>query len=756
MKLAERVNRDAENARKVREDASGKLAHARVHSVRTNTAEPGSSQMERERYSISNLASLRAIQEDAFQAMVELVAEVPNGRNSSQENNCLWYANARVTVNEVLENNQLPVLSWTHPGIQLGLTRELNQFHDVRVQGYLLLGVKPLARAKFTTVSPAVAGLYEPGGRVGEISHELAVSGLKAVKLDMTSEQVDAFVGRMKGLLIVTGAPGSGKTTVAFQRIRFLFEQQNLRTGSNLVVFAPELTRIFLANTNLVDYTRHLLVEELGIAKSVLEHVPKFMRSYLARVWKEKLGARVRSRKSSPLEERARQAFFGLCSHTDLKRCWQFYEAQIAERLRDVSLAKWRALIPQRSSEAVKLADKFANSLKDAAKVGPSNEPLRSRFRMDEVFKQVREPYQRLRGGLPSKLRKRFDQTFARWIFGVYDPIDTLAAYFHTRLTDIATNIRRGTGNRVDEQIVIEGVEKDWKNRVYGQEQEAWIAWLLRFALPEEPDPRIRFREMPGALPTQDSSGADRWTHIVVDEAQDLSAPEASLISSLVHPEGAFTISADFKQVVSPVHGLTSIESFKFGCSLRDRSDSQLYPFARNMRQSREIGSFLQGFYQAAFGESASFQVSDRVAGERPRVILCSREEFATKIRQLLNALKLASNITSIALLQIDEDEREMKQVRDSLRRESVALGEIWKPSAPQGHLITSSVERVKGLEYDVCIVLGLDTVDRSRLNFSMNRAYVALSRPCLRLAILCEDYPGVLKKVDGSLFVRV
>ncbi len=261
---------------------------------------------------------------------------------------------------------------------------------------------------------------------------------------------------------------------------------------------------------------------------------------------------------------------------------------------------------------------------------------------------------------------------------------------------------------------------------------------------------------MPCSLPTQDSSGSARWTHIVVDEAQDLSAPEASFISSLVHPDGALTISADFKQVVSPVHGLTSIESFKFGCSLRDRSDSQLYPFARNMRQSREIGLFLQGFYQAAFGESPSFQISDRVAGERPRVILSPREEFTTKIRQLVNALKLSSKITSIALLQIDEDEREIRQLRSSLRRESVALGDIWKPTAPHNHLVTSSVERVKGLEYDVCIVLGLDTVDRSRLNFSMNRAYVALSRPCLRLAMLCEDYPGVLKKVDGFLFDRV
>jgi len=49
------------------------------------------------------------------------------------------------------------------------------------------------------------------------------------VKLEMTPAQVKAFISRMNGVLLVTGAPGTGKTTVALQRVRFLYDQQSLR-----------------------------------------------------------------------------------------------------------------------------------------------------------------------------------------------------------------------------------------------------------------------------------------------------------------------------------------------------------------------------------------------------------------------------------------------------------------------------------------------------------------------------------------------
>ena len=72
----------------------------------------------------------------------------------------------------------------------------------------------------------------------------------------------------MRGVMVVTGAPGTGKTTVAFQRVRFLFDQQNLREAEDVAaVYEPGLTAVFLANQNLIESSRQLLEEELGILR---------------------------------------------------------------------------------------------------------------------------------------------------------------------------------------------------------------------------------------------------------------------------------------------------------------------------------------------------------------------------------------------------------------------------------------------------------------------------------------------------------
>ena len=63
------------------------------------------------------------------------------------------------------------------------------------------------------------------------------------------------------------------------------------------------------------------------------------------------------------------------------------------------------------------------------------------------------------------------------------------------------------------------------------------------------------------------------------------------------------------------------------------------------------------------------------------------------------------------------------------------------------------TIHQSKGLEFDACIVLGLEDVETAALNFTLNRAYVALSRPARRLALICGEYPPLLRKVDKSLF---
>ena len=230
-----------------------------------------------------------------------------------------------------------------------------------------------------------------------------------------------------------------------------------------------------------------------------------------------------------------------------------------------------------------------------------------------------------------------------------------------------------------------------------------------------------------------------------------LASAEASLIGSLVDPDGALTVSADFRQIVSPVYGMRSTDALRVGRSLRGKTTEQIYPFARNMRQSSQIGRFLQGFYEAAFKERPTFEVNTTLQDKKPQLIIASPQQHALRIKQLVSVLRRSEVVQSVALLQINEDEQSMLRVRSELGELGVPLAPIWAASG-EG-LLTTSVERIKGLEFDACLVLGLEDVENAALNFTLNRAYVAASRPTRRLAFICDEFPSLLRALDASLF---
>ena len=618
----------------------------------------------------------------------------------------------------------------------------------MRENGYRLLSVKPRAKARFDRLFPNISGVYQPGGAVRPRTTARPKTGLKAVKLDMTPNQVSAFISRMSGLMIVTGAPGSGKTTVAFQRIRFLIDQQGERQEhSRLCTYSPNLTRVFLANDNLVEHAKNLLVYQLRIPDFVVQPVNEFVERYLDHVWAYKHSARPRQRRLSRLEGAARAAVLGLSDHYDLGRLWEVYERQIANRLESVAAAPWMNVNKDKQNALRTLAGDLS-SYGNRARIGSN--PLQSELSMKAVYSAVVGSYSQARASMSVESGARFDTLFQQWLYAVYDPLAALMSYFGDRKSEAAYRMRRGTGDRVDEGAVLGSAVKDWSDRRYGPEDRPWLAWLLRFALPESNEFGLKFREVPSAIGLA-LLDDQRWTHVVIDEAQDLCVAEASLIGSLVDRDGALTVSADFQQIVSPVHGMTSSEALHVGNSLRGRGTDQIYPFAQNIRQSRQIGRFLQGFYEVAFKERPSFHVNETLEDKKPQLIITPPHDQALRISQLVSVLRRSDVVESVALIQINEDEQALLRLRSELANLDVPLARVWEPLGDG--LLTTSVERIKGLEFDACIVLGLEGVESASLNFTLNRAYVGLSRPTRRLGLIAEEYPSVLRGVSQDLF---
>lgn len=682
--------------------------------------------------------------------MVEVSTEVAGDGDKPTKQKQLWYANTNSSSNEVLSHSgqSLNVLSWTHPGLQIAITHEIGDRKSIREPGYRLISVEPSARARFDNLFPEISGVYQPGGAVRPRTSARAKIGLKSVKLDMTSDQVSAFISRMTGLMIVTGAPGSGKTTVAFQRIRLLFDQQYEGWSDNHGVhYEPSLTRVFLANDNLAEQAKRLLNEELDIPEHIVLSVREFIDSYISHTWPYRHGARPRQRTLSPLERAARAAVLGLSDHHDLMRLWEVYERQIVSKLKFARRSSWMALGRDERGALADLASRLA-AVSSQVRIG--TDPSASRLSMQAVHSSVGDSYSRARLSVPRGSRRRFDSLFHQWLYDVYDPLSALKSYFGSRSAEAAYRMRRGTGSRVDEATVLRNMLEDWTDRIYSLDDRPWIAWLLRFVLPETNDPHSGFFNVPAAI-VPAMTGDLRWTHIVIDEAQDLSVAAASLISSLVDPRGALTVSSDFRQIVSPVRGMTSPEALHVGSTIREYGADRVFPFARNMRQSKQIGSFLQGFYEQAFGERPTFSVNDVLEDIKPHLILSPPHRHALRISQLVAVLRRSADIESVALLQINEDDQSLIRMRSELRRLGMPLAPAWAGSGKG--LLTTSVERIKGIEFDACIILGLEEVESASLNCTINRAYVALSRPTRRLFIVAEDFPSILRRVSRRLF---
>ena len=683
--------------------------------------------------------------------MLEVEVELRNGNTS----NVIWYGNENIKINLPVDSSPI-ILSWTHPGLQAGLAADLGECEDIEESGFGIVAVKPKRRARFERTAPEIQGIYEPGGSVGTIDRSTVPrkTGLKAVKLHMTREQIRAFTSQMHGIMLVTGAPGSGKTTIAYQRIRFLLDQQDGISESrrNGIVYDIDGVHVLLANKNLMHYSRHLLESDLGLSDNILQLVQEFVENYVSDVWVHKRSARQIQRAMPRWEERGRDAVFGLCREEDLRAIWERFESQIVKRLKIKAQMTWAILTKRSSNSATtELQDSIVEF---SGKAVVSDVPKKSAVRMDRLHAVVRKQYEALRKSLGSRDAQKFEVEFAKWLYHVYDPLDAMLSFIKDSRHPTKIRIQRGSAARVDGDQLLETVIEDLEARRYRKADHGMIAFLLRFALPEHTDSERRFAETPLAWP----NGTKGWSHLVVDEAQDLSAPEAAFLASLVDERGALTISADFRQRVSASHGIENAESILLGCKISTEGMRKPFRFAVNKRQTPEIARFLMAYYEVNFGEVPPFE-PDLAASHQgaapplPELFLGSDSQIAIRLKQFYNIVKRSSD-TSVAVLQVNENPEERKKIEAFLIEIGVRASSPFESRGNGDRWILATVEEIKGLEFDACLVFGFDAVDAEELEFNRNRAYVALSRPAFRLAMICREFPALLRNIPADRYL--
>src|SRR5439155_14487162 len=104
--------------------------------------------------------------------------------------------------------------------------------------------------------------------------------------------------------------------------------------------------------------------------------------------------------------------------------------------------------------------------------------------------------------------------------------------------------------------------------------------------------------------------------------------------------------------------------------------------------------------------------------------------QYLKPIKNILERLQFRP---PVAVLNINDDERELARIRAMLTKGGLPVANEADFHREDGRWVIQPVEHIKGLEYDTCIIFGLDGEEVLALDYARNGAYVAVSRPTSR-----------------------
>lgn len=514
-----------------------------------------------------------------------------------------------------------------------------------------------------------------------------ASAQMKSIVETIQKDQDAAIRDEKNDVLMVQGAAGSGKTSIAMHRAAYLMYEglKNPLKAHNILILSP--------NTVFEKYIGGVLPElgESSVATTTLDQLLE-----------DRLGL--------PVESRAER-----------------WEALCGPDREKAEMRKKRMLL--KSSKAfITLLDRFANSLprrlpwRDLQYGGriliTANElknqilehagafPLAVRLRRAE--QALWERVHALRPTRMDELRmKSFrlgrSEEFARgcsiWESGV------LAAEMHkiTRL-DAAGLYRELLSSEETLRRLGEGLKWDFDPALLTEENMGDES-----TLPLEDAAAIAYLKM--KLTFGEAVGDVR--QVVVDEAQDY-GPMDWAVMNLLFPKARFTVVGDVNQALERP---ADVSLYTDIAELLSRKTSALLELKKSFRCTKEILSFSLGFLPGVQVDSLNR------SGDAPRVLPSSRIEEEIK-------LCLSKGYESVALI--------TKTLRDAESWRARLPHPVMGRSAKVGNVFYVPLSLAKGLEFDAALILDCDEAHYTGPE-SKRQLYAACTRALHRLTLFSD-----------------
>jgi DNA helicase IV len=547
----------------------------------------------------------------------------------------------------------------------------------------------------------------------------------------------------MRGHLLVEGAPGSGKTTVALQRIPYLLDQQyeELDLKRDNPHFTPEGTVVFVFSEVLEQYL-DLLLRQLHIHSVRIEPTRRFLRTEVRRRDLTRNASQAGKASVHLVLLKSRIEILNLLQQSAL--------ATISRRLPEVVAklqSKVEEVLPRRTWGNAAQAELLQPVL-DLDRAATNH-----RLRIAAVLAEVGEVLASWRERKPGpdvpdrEVQEEMRRATDRELSALADPLTLLNAFVASdeaeKLLEAAVTLT-GTASRQSFRDALDLWRVALAERRLNDEDFVLLAWLSHWTTGGSK----AARRMPRwSLPWPE------FTHVVVDEAQDLTEVELRFLIDLVDPRfRCVTAVGDLAQRINWPAGLDSWER----AGLRvDGEEGKRGVFKVNYRQTFELGRLAYEFHREAFAREPLFDPNAQRRGPMPEVHIVPKEgRFETAAASIERMLDRGAGRTIAVLI---EDESEQNRAHRALHERLFGITECQISSGAElkrrGLVHITPISEVKGLEFD-CVVflpadhsLGLNDSSPSDPS-ALNRAYVAITRACDELVLVASGASPLLQRL--------
>ncbi len=449
--------------------------------------------------------------------------------------------------------------------------------------------------------------------------------GLREIIFETDRNQDEQLRYPMKGHLVIEGAPGSGKTTIALQRIVYVIDQQYdlLGLSRQSPRFSEGGTVVFVLSETLESYLE-VLLHDLQLHDVVVHPV----RQFIAGGVRERGVAK--SLREAP-EETDGLRYLKAVAHVLPALRRTAAEGATKRLLGLKSALSNETLLPTNTPGEIDIYKNVAEKVGEmalSAGRGLGNIGGRLGALLEEVD-QWRKTY-------PSR-ESDFRDLRSRLVDGVREavaPADLLREFVLSPACEGVANEVLGVpvlGHSFNPRDSVAEWRRQWENGRITYRDLVLLGWIIQW-------------QTEGMLDGKSPAGMPRpwprFSHIIVDEGQDLSEVEMRLILSMASPgTNCVTVVGDLVQRLNWPEGL---DSWADGGLVLNGEDGYLGLFRLNYRQTWELGHFAAVYHRDVFGRAPQFDPSDKKRGPWPVLYGAAShgeaaEHAAEAIRQMLD-----------------------------------------------------------------------------------------------------------------------